>query len=273
MKKVILKRRFDEGGEEEKMSLADNREKETTLATSDTKDKVEDNANQDSVEMEECILVIDENTNDLKTETSKPEGAAMDLTTGGEKSKETKKAKTMFSGVPAHFLTRVVRQVVPCKQDMAKRFTSKKVGFTRAQLHAKKSGACTKEFDQFTRAMRVMERVKGEDERDFAYIKTRNDTINEKNASTRGRLMVTRAAAVTEIGDSVEAFDEDNNNTKVKITMVQRIESRLYVVQQGANRQRGQEILTVYSREELEHEDAKPMALGTPGGAGRGRPG
>ena len=116
-------------------------------------------------------------------------------------------------------------------------------------------------------------RVQGEDDRDFAYIKTRNDTINALNATTRGRLLVTRAAAMTEIGDCVEAVDEENGKEKVKITMVQRLESKLYVVHQGVNRRRGQEILTVYTREELQHEDDKPKALSTPApGDGWGRP-
>ena len=73
---------------------------------------------------------------------------------------------------------------------------------------------------------------------------------------------------MTEIGDNVETVDEENGGEKVKITMVQRIESRLYVVHQGKNRRRGQEILTVYTREELQHEDDKPQASSS----GWGRP-
>ena len=85
--------------------------------------------------------------------------------------------------------------------------------------------------------------------------------------------MVTKAAAITEIGDNVEAVDEENSKERVKITMVQRLESRLYVVHQGMNRRRGQEILTVYTREELQHEDDKPQAFSTPvAGDGWGRP-
>ena len=50
--------------------------------------------------------------------------------------------------------------------------------------------------------------------------------------------------------------------------MVQRVETKLYVVNQGANRKRGQEVLTVYSREELQHGEAQSKALST----GWGRP-
>ena len=80
--------------------------------------------------------------------------------------------------------------------------------------------------------------------------------------------MVTRASEMTEIGDCIEATDEENGGEKVKITMVQRIETKLYVVNQGANRKRGQEVLTVYSREELQHGEAQSKALST----GWGRP-
>ena len=118
------------------------------------------------------------------------------------------------------------------------------------------------------KAMKEVNRIRGEDERDFDYAKNRNDAIIAKNASTRGRLMVTQAANMTEIGDDVETIDEENGGGKVKITMVQRVESRLYVVDQGENRTHGQEILTVYTKEELEHEDDKPMASSS----GWGRP-
>ena len=109
------------------------------------------------------------------------------------------------------------------------------------------------------KALEEVDIVKGEIERDFEYIKSRNEAIIAKNASTRGRLIVARAANMTEIGDSIETYDEENGGGRVRITMAQRIESKLFVVDQGANRTHGKEVLTIFTRE-LEHEDDETPA-------------
>ena len=58
----------------------------------------------------------------------------------------------------------------------------------------------------------------------------------------------------------METIDEEHGGERVKITMVQRIESKLYVLDQGANRTHGKEMLTVYTRDELEQEKAEEKA-------------
>ena len=179
----------------------------------------------------------------------------------------------MLTGVPENLITKEVRQVVPCMKNPRKRFFGKKVGFTRAQLHEKRSGSYKKEHEAFLKAMREVDRDLDEEERDFNYIKNKNDVINEKNASTRGRFLVSRAAAIKAIGDSVEAIDEENGKEEVKITMVGSIETRTYVVNQGRNNRPGQEILTVFSREEVQHKFEEPRALSSPvAGCSWGRP-
>ena len=148
--------------------------------------------------------------------------------------------------------------------DPRKRFYGKKEGFTRAQLHEKRSGSNKKEHDDYLRAMREVDRDVNEEERYFNYIKATNDGINEKNASTRGRFLVSRAAAIKDIGDSVEDIDQENGKEKVKITMVGRIETRTYVVNQGQNNRKGQEILTVFTREEIQRKPEEPEASSSP---------
>ena len=264
MKKVILKKRLeegggnaipqsrnDEGGEKEKPTVTKNSEIEETNYDANTDDDIEMEADYQG----EGVLVIDETPQETDVDETMIDETKMDQTEKGEKSKESRSMRTMFTGVPKTFKTRVTRQIVHCKQNPAKRCRSKRVGYTRAQLQAKRSGQCKKEFRQFSKALEKVDIIEGEIERDFDYIKTRNDAIIAKNTSTRGRLIIARAANLTEIGDSVEALDEENGGGKVKITMVQRIESKLYLVDQGANRTHGREVLTVYTRDELEHEN------------------
>ena len=267
MKKVILKKRLEEGKEKEtpEKRLVEGGEKEKPIVTKNTeRDETNHDTNTEyDFEMEanyQDVLVIDETPHETEHDENMDDDSPMDQIEKGEKSKELRSKRTMFTGVPKTFKTRVIRQIVRCKQDRAKRCRSKRVGYTRAQLQAKKSGQCKKEFRQFSKALENVDIIEGEIERDFEYIKTRNDAIIAKNTSTRGRLIIARAANMTEIGDSVEALDEENGGGKVKITMVQRIESKLYLVDQGANRTHGREVLTVYTRDELEHEKDEEMA-------------
>ena len=269
MKKVILKKRLEEGGEmvapkkridekgeKEKPTMTKDSEKEETNHDTNTEKDIE----MEAVYQEEGVLVIDETPQETEFDKNMNDETPMDQTEKGEKSKETRSKRTMFTGVPKTFLTRVTRQIVHCKHNPGKRCRSKRVGYTRAQLQAKKSGQCKKEFRQFMKALEKVDIVKGEVERDFDYIKTRNEAIIAKNASTRGRLIVARAANMTEIGDSVETYDEENGGGRVRITMVQRIESKLFVVDQGANRTHGKEVLTIFTRDELEHDDDESPA-------------
>ena len=108
---------------------------------------------------------------------------------------------------------------------------------------------------------------------DFDYIMNRNEAINEKNASTKGRLLLSKAAAVTVIGDSVEAIDEENGRENIKLTLVRSTETRTFIVHQGKNTRPGQEILTVFSREEIKHKEDRPQVLSNPvAGDGWARP-
>ena len=76
--------------------------------------------------------------------------------------------------------------------------------------------------------------------------------------------MLTKAAAINVIGDSVEDVDEENGNENVKITLVQRTETKTYVVQQGRNHRKGQEILTVFTRAELKQPDRRNQVFSDP---------
>ena len=170
----------------------------------------------------------------------------------------------MFTGVPENLITRRVRQVVPYKEDDSKRYLGKKVGFSRAQLHEKRAGTYKKEHGEYIRALMKVDRDTNEEERDFNYITAKNEGINETNASTRGRFLVSRAAGIKVIGDYVEDIDLENGNEKVKITMVGCTETRTYVVNQGKNNRAGQEILTVFTREEIQRKPEEPEASSSP---------
>ena len=264
MKKVILKKRLEEGVEnaESLQGVEEKGEKQKPTMTMNSKKEETDcdtNQNED-FEMEaafpeESALIIDETTPENDHDDNMNDDAPMDMTEKCAKGEETRIKRTMFTGVPKTFMTRVTRQIVHSGQTPGKRCRSKRVGYTRAQLHAKKSGQCKKEFRMFMKALEEVDTVVGEVERDFNYIKTRNKSINTKNASTRGRLIIAQAANLTEIGDNVETYDDDNGGGRVRITLAQKIESKLYVVDQGANRTHGKEVLTVYTRDELETEE------------------
>ena len=272
MKKVILTKRLHEGGEKEKPTVSENTKKvkseETGNNDNDNNPTIDNDTTMDTGEPEAGNLVIDDDV-----ETVEDDEYPLDLSKGAEERQEGRGNITMFTGVPESFITKEVKQVVPCKHNSRKRFYGKKEGFTRAQLHEKRSGTYRREYEQFTKAMKEVDRDCDEEKRDFDYIKNKNDVINEKNASTRGRLLVSKAAAIKVIGDSVEAIDEENGKEKVKITMVRSIETRTFIVHQGRNNRQGQEILTVFTREEINHKEDKPQVFSNPvAGDGWARP-
>ena len=217
--------------------------------------KTERDCDMDTEYPEEGVLVIDETNHETECDENEKDEAQRENAEASIESAATRNKRTMFTAVPKTFLTRTIRQIVHCKHNPGKRCRSKRVGYTRAQLHAKKSGQCKKEFKMFMKALEEADIAEGEVEKDYDYITARNEAINAKNASTRGRFMIAHAANMTEIGDSVETHDDENGGGRVRITMVQRLESKLYVVDQGANRTHGKEVLTVYTRDELEHSD------------------
>ena len=268
MKKVILKKRLEEGGEmiTHTKEVEEKGEKQKPNMTRKSKDETDQDTNIDediemeTIDPEEGVLVIDETPNEPEYDENLNAEVQMDQTGKGEKKKEMGRKRNLFTGMPKTFKTRVTRQIVHSKYNPGKRCRSKRIGYTRAQLQAKKSGQDKKEFRQFTKALEEVDIIEGEVERDYDYITTRNEAIIAKNASTRGRLIVARAANLTEIGDSVETYDEENGGGRVRITMVQRTESKLFVVDQGANRTHGKEVLTIFTRDELEHDDDESPA-------------
>ena len=91
----------------------------------------------------------------------------------------------------------------------------------------------------------------------FQEIRMRNNELSVKNASDPGRLLLTQAAALEAIGDNVEGIDAEHGEEGVRITLVQKIETKSYIVQQGRNRVQGQEIMTVYTKTGVEIDDMK----------------
>ena len=142
-------------------------EKQKPTMTKTPKDETDHDTNIDEdIEMEKAypeggVLVIDETPYETEHDENTNAEAPMDQTEKGEKSKEMGRKRTMFTGVPKTFLTRVTRQIVHCKHSPGKRCRSKRVGYTRAQLQAKKSGQCKKEFRQFMKALEKVDIVKG----------------------------------------------------------------------------------------------------------------
>ena len=63
--------------------------------------------------------------------------------------------------------------------------------------------------------------------------------------------MLTKASKMNIIGDNIEENDEEHGNEKVRITLVQKVETKTFLVQQGMNRRKGQEIMTVYTKKGL----------------------
>ena len=264
MKKVILRKRLEEGearlnattsmdekGEKEKPTTTMNFKKEET----DRDIKTDRDSDMDTDDQEEGVLIIDETKQETEYDENEKEKAPAGKKDASKEREAVRTRRNMFTSVPKTFKTRVIRQIVQSKHNPGKRCRSKRVGYTRAQLYAKRSGQDKKEFKMFMKAQEETDIIKGEVEKDYDYITARNEAINAKNASTRGRFMIAHAAKMTEIGDSVETFDEENGGGRVRITMVQRLESKLYTVDQGANRTPGKEVLTVYTRDELEHSD------------------
>ena len=258
MKKVILKKRFPERGEEENL-----------LASDQKKEKVENKPESNT---------DNDNTADIDVDTNEEDAEAMNLVIDesreaesnpevekevDEKERVTRSA-TMFTGVPENMITRRVRQVVPCKENDGRRYVGKKVGFSRAQLHEKRKGTYKKEHGEYIRALEKVDRDSQEEERDFNYISAKNEGINQTNASTRGRLLVSMAARIKEIGDYIDDVDVANENQDVKITMVGFTETRTYVVDQGQHNQPGQEILTVFTREEIQRKEEDQRASSGP---------
>ena len=259
MKKVILKKRILERGEEENQQVSrdQKREKFENKPESNTDNDDTDDIDMDTnaEEVGAVSLVIDESR---EAESNPDFGKEVD-----GKRKVTRSA-TMFTGVPENMITRRVRQVVPCKENDRKRYVGKKVGFSRAQLHEKRAGTYKKEHGEYIKALAKVDRDLNEEEREFNYISAKNEGINQTNASTRGRLLVSRAARIKEIGDYIDDFDVANGNQSVKITMVGFTETRTYVVDQGQHNQQGQEILTVFTREEIQRKQEDQRAISGP---------
>ena len=63
--------------------------------------------------------------------------------------------------------------------------------------------------------------------------------------------MLTKASKLEIIGDNIEEYDDEHGNEKVRITLVQKVETKTYLVQQGKNRRKDQEILTVFTKHKL----------------------
>ena len=259
MKKVILQKRLLEKGEKEKRQDSNDQKREKIENKVENKTD-DDNTNDtdtdmDTVEIGSGNLIIDE---------SRDGEGTLDLRKKVEGKGEVKRSATMFTGVPENMITRRVRQVVPCKENDGRRYVGKKVGFSRAQLHEKRKGTYKKEHREYIRALEKVDRDSQEEERDFNYISAKNEGINQTNASTRGRLLVSMAARIKEIGDYIDDVDVANENQGVKITMVGFTETRTYVVDQGQHNQPGQEILTVFTREEIQRKEEDQRASSGP---------
>ena len=252
MRKIILEKRLPERREEGSQITSDQkREKVENEPESITnKDDIADiDVDKYEDEAEAMNLVIDESREAEK---------------GVDKKERVRNSPTMFTGVPENMITRKVRQVVPCKENDDRRYVGKKVGFSRAQLHEKRKGTYKKEHREYIRALEKVDRDSQEEERDFNYISAKNEGINQTNASTRGRLLVSMAARIKEIGDYIDDVDVANENQDVKITMVGFTETRTYVVDQGQHNQPGQEILTVFTREEIQRKEEDQRASSGP---------
>ena len=124
--------------------------------------------------------------------------------------------------------------------------------------------AIKKEHEEYIKALEKVDRDQNDEEREFNYISAKNEGINQTNASTRGRLLVSRAARIKEIGDYIDDIDVANGNQSVKITMVGFKETRTYVVDQGPHNQQGQEILTVFTREGIQRKQEDQRAISGP---------
>ena len=161
----------------------------------------------------------------------------------------------MFSGLPDQFEVKTIKQEVPCKNDPRNRFVSKNEGVSRVQLRVKRSKICSREYDAFTRAMKETKRNSDKEKEEFERIRKVNNDLHCRNASGKGRLLLTKAAALEVIGDNVEEVDTEHGNEEVKITLVQKVETKTLIVQQGGNRTKGQEIMTVFTKTGLETQD------------------
>ena len=161
MKKVILQKRIQESGEREKLTIEPSDKIAKTENDETTKNDMKTNAD----ESDGRPLIIDETrNNDFKEE------FPMDLSAEGEKMQGDRGQKTMFTELPDRFVVKEVRQVVPCKGNIRKRLCASKEGFTRVQFCEKRSKVCGKEYEQYTQAVKEMDRDFFEEEREFDYI-------------------------------------------------------------------------------------------------------
>ena len=262
MKKVILKKRFPDRSEGDNQQVDRDQKREKFEIKHET---ITDNNDADDIAMD--MNEEDEEPLNLVIDESREPESSPDF--GGKVDKKGKAARiaTMFTGVPQNFITRKVKQVVPCKENDRRRYVGKKVGFSRAQLHEKRAGTYKKEHGEYIKALVKVDRDLNEEGRDFDYISAKNEGINQTNASTRGRLLVSKASRIKEIGDYIDDIDVANGNQSVKITMVGFTETKTYVVDQGQHNQQGQEILTVFTKEEIKYkqEDERVTSGPAPG--------
>ena len=77
--------------------------------------------------------------------------------------------------------------------------------------------------------------------------------------STKGRALLTRAAEMTDIGKSVEDIDDANGGEIIRVTLVRSTTTRSFTVHQGVNNRPGQQMYSVFSKEELKEKDGKRM--------------
>ena len=133
---------------------------------------------------------------------------------------------------------------------MGKRLKAKKEGYVRVDLKEKRSKMCKKEHSYYQKACKEVDRELEDEKDEFMKLLRENEDINVRNTQNQGRLFLVKAAALEHIGEVHEERDYEHGNEVVRATLVQKVETKTVLIEQGTNKT-GQEIMTAFSRTSL----------------------
>ena len=107
---------------------------------------------------------------------------------------------------------------------------------------------CKKEYNYYQKACKEVDREPEDEKDEFMKMLRENEDINVRNAQNQGRLFLVKAAALEHIGEVHKERDHEHGNEVVRATLVQKVETKTFLIEQGNNTKTGQEIMTAFSR-------------------------
>ena len=124
----------------------------------------------------------------------------------------------------------------------------KREGKQRIELKKKRSGRCESEFKYYKKACEEIARNMNKELEDFKDMVERNAEMRMKNVQDPGRLFLRKAAELETVGDHHEEGDLEEGEASLRATLVQKVVTKTFLVDQGKDTMPGKQIMREFSK-------------------------